>query len=218
MKNEIGTLVNDETSLLTIICELKPKEEISNDLIASFERGRRFLSIFDGKLILFSSNFNFNLVSNLEFIEHMSNNISRVVSSIGINREIYYTDNSGKRQGSYKAYNKHTSDLVESSNYVDGKLHGESVKYSYQTIIKENYVNGVLHGNKVTTDKNGTIHNELIYENGLLHGLGKYYLNGKLSYGHIFENGVSKEKIEFNEDGTIYVKYTIEMFLEEFLT
>lgn len=218
MKNEIGTLIKEENDLLDIINELKVNDTITNELIESFAKGRRFLSIFADNLVLFSSNFNFNLVSNDEFCQHMDKKLTRVVSNLGVNKEVFYIDSSGKRQGIYEAFRKYDNSLAQRLHYIDGKKNGESYEVTHITIIESSYIDDKLDGIKKTSTKAGVIQEELIYKDGLLDGTSKFYDKGKLSHGMIYEKGVLIDKVQFNEDGSIYIKYTVDMFVDEFLT
>ena len=112
-----------------------------------------------------------------------------------------------KRIGKWKYYHKDGKTIMMEENYVDGvlngelkifyndgkltklahfkdgKLHGNSKKYSPKSILLEdvNYVKGEMHGDAIFYQKDGKIKEKGRYEEDLKVGTWEAYLDGELS-------------------------------------
>lgn len=79
-------------------------------------------------------------------------------------------------------------------NYKEGKKHGlqryNQKHLSYATYsTEEHFVNGTKHGVSKIYDENGTLTDEVTYQNGLMQGVGKTYKNALLDSETPYLNG-----------------------------
>jgi antitoxin component YwqK of YwqJK toxin-antitoxin module len=101
--------------------------------------------------------------------------------------ELYFVDESGKKQGEYKwwHYNGH---LFEHCYYVDGKRHGEFKRWHDNGQLDEHgfFVDGKLHGEYKWWYPNGQLRMHCFYVDGKRHGEYKAWdSNGQL-WKHCF--------------------------------
>ena len=62
-------------------------------------------------------------------------------------------------------------------------------------------LNGILHGPMVGYDEDGNVAQEMMYENGVLSGDAKFYMNTKLLMTTFFKNGLQEGNTEFFVNG-----------------
>ena len=90
-------------------------------------------------------------------------------------------DNNGLQQGELLVYYENGT-IAERSNYIDGKLEGNSVWYNEKGIAVKEFIfeNDELHGLSKYSSNEGELLIEGVYRRGKKHGIWKYYQNGKL--------------------------------------
>jgi len=106
-------------------------------------------------------------------------------------REVFYVNKDGLKNGKYLKYFAN-GDLWDSSNYKNGKLHGERKIYSSKGYleIREQYIYGTIHGPYRVFYPDGTLKLEQTYNNGVLEGI---------SYGY-YPSGVLREKVTMSNN------------------
>ncbi len=84
--------------------------------------------------------------------------------------------------GDYKVFYE-DGKLTKFAHYNDGRLHGNSRKYSPKSILVEdvNYVNGALHGDAAFYEDNGNLKQKGRYEEDLKVGVWEFFKDGELS-------------------------------------
>ncbi|MBI9037889.1 MAG: hypothetical protein JEY97_07135 [Bacteroidales bacterium] len=123
-----------------------------------------------------------------------------------------------KKDSTWNFYRKSDELLVSKDNYLDGKIHGESISYYPNGVIAEiiNYNEGVKHGEWVKYFQDGSIQIEGNYINDNIEGKYRIYYPGKIlkasgEYKKSLKHGEWKyysileelEKHEIFEDGKI---------------
>lgn len=88
----------------------------------------------------------------------------------------------GELNGEFKVFYP-DGKLTKKAHYKNGKLDGNSKKYSPKSVLIEdlNYVNGELHGEATFYEKNGNVKQKGRYENDLKVGFWEVYVDGQLS-------------------------------------
>ena len=108
------------------------------------------------------------------------NNLKLVINQ----RNEYYVDSQGRKQGKYKEFSEKGNILII-SNYVDDLLDGEYIEYHYNMDIiwyKCNYSNGLKEG--------GCIY---YYESKKILEKGNYVNNNRDGYWKVFKNNEQNE-------------------------
>ena len=97
----------------------------------------------------------------------------------------------GKLNGTLMKFNDRNQ-ILEITNYLDDKLHGYHVVYSWARPVKEiMYNHGKVNGEmRVYFDKNGTLQKSISFDNGVQDGPFKQYdLEGNLVLEYVYKDG-----------------------------
>ena len=111
------------------------------------------------------------------------------------------------KHGIYRKYSQEGI-LIESSNYVNGKLEGERIIYNYKSGVKEIseiYNNDLLDGRHIVYHPNGEMQSFGVYKNNVLSGIVKFYdTSGILKDEFQYVNNLEIIPFEeFHENGTL---------------
>lgn len=125
----------------------------------------------------------------------------------------------GVQNGEWVSFYNDGINITEKGNYVDGKKEGEWIKYIVKYSLnlqkewivgrKEIYKNGVLDGKVFEYDKDGNLHKEIKYKNGIIIKFLKYWENGITNNDDYINSNGEIERIEYNRYGKMTSK-TIE--------
>lgn len=111
------------------------------------------------------------------------------------------------KHGLYRRYSQ-DGRLLESANYVNGKLEGERIIYNFASGVKEIseiYKNDLLDGRHIVFHPNGEMQSLGVYKNNVLSGTVRFFdtsgmLENKFQYVNNFEVLPFKE---YHENGTV---------------
>ena len=111
------------------------------------------------------------------------------------------------KHGRYRKYSPEGI-LLETSNYVNGKLEGERIIYNYQNGVKEVseiYKNDLLEGRHLVFHANGEVQSMGVYKNNVLSGTVKFFdTSGVLKNEFQFVNNFEVIPFqEFHENGNL---------------
>lgn len=118
--------------------------------------------------------------------------------------EIMYSK--GKINGTYTIFNA-IGDVTGLYNYLNGELDGKFTTYYNGKILKSEavYSKGKLQGSYKSYYINGSLEEEVIYENGKAKKSTEYYENGKKSLETIYDDNEKLQNyIYYNLNGEVY--------------